>query len=332
MQYFVVMPDGRKIGPADIAALNQWIIDKHIGQTTLIESTPDGVQTTADQIPGLIFPPDPAAPVEPDPAVTPVEPSVILTSVPAQYYVVLPDGQKFGPADLTTLNQWVGEKRILRTTLLELTTNGQQVTADKIPELTFPEEAPAPIDPALGTAAIPPAGTTPQPKHYFVIAPGGQKFGPADLPTLNGWATEGRITAFTELEDSSNGMRLSANNVPGLMLGTALQMPTAPGEPLRPGQPGPASPYSQPPSAYPRNFNDNRSGDGQSEGIWGIVLSIIGVPCCGLLSLIGLFLAYTSKNKGAEIGKTAVVVAWICVALAILASVATFSNYRRMMH
>jgi len=51
---------------------------------------------------------------------------------------------------------------------------------------------------------------------FFVIAHNGQKYGPADLPTLNQWASEGRVLPTTMLEDSVTGARGVAQGIPGL--------------------------------------------------------------------------------------------------------------------
>ena len=53
---------------------------------------------------------------------------------------------------------------------------------------------------------------------FFVVLPDGQKFGPADLRTLNQWASEGRILATSIIEDAQTGQRLHASSLPGLVL------------------------------------------------------------------------------------------------------------------
>ena len=74
--------------------------------------------------------------------------------------------------------------------------------------------------------------------QYFVIGPDGAKFGPADVTQLAQWAIQGRINAFTILEDTSTGERIAAANVPGIF------PPSAP-------------PYTSPPPTFgttPPNF------------------------------------------------------------------------------
>lgn len=55
-----------------------------------------------------------------------------------QYFVVLPNAQKFGPADLGVLNQWAAEGRILSETILEEVATGRRAVAAAIPGLAVP--------------------------------------------------------------------------------------------------------------------------------------------------------------------------------------------------
>jgi len=52
--------------------------------------------------------------------------------------------------------------------------------------------------------------------RYFVIAADGNKYGPADIPTLNSWIAEGRLVATQILEDEETGARVEAARVMGL--------------------------------------------------------------------------------------------------------------------
>jgi TM2 domain-containing membrane protein YozV len=51
---------------------------------------------------------------------------------------------------------------------------------------------------------------------YFVQGKDGRYYGPADLPTLNQWATEGRILADSVLVDTATNHQAVARDVPGL--------------------------------------------------------------------------------------------------------------------
>jgi hypothetical protein len=52
--------------------------------------------------------------------------------------------------------------------------------------------------------------------RYFVLGEQGQKYGPADLDTLNSWIAEGRLLPTTMLEDEASGVRSAASAVSGL--------------------------------------------------------------------------------------------------------------------
>lgn len=186
---------------------------------------------------------------------------------------------------------------------------------------------------------------------YYVIWPDGQKFGPADVDTLNQWIQEGRVTPTTELESVATMARLSAASVPGLVFGAPAASSETPEMPsvtptetitqpdpgqfsspygATPGEPNldqPAnSPYQYPPqpggNPYPRPAGQN--GDGQTEAIIAIICSIVGICCCIVLPIVGLVLAYVSKNKGNQLGKTAVIIGWVCLGLSIAGMILSF--------
>ena len=55
MRYFVLGEDGQTYGPADLATLNQWVLEGRIVPTTLLQ--PEGTQRrmAASTVPGLVF-------------------------------------------------------------------------------------------------------------------------------------------------------------------------------------------------------------------------------------------------------------------------------------
>ncbi len=59
-----------------------------------------------------------------------------------RYFVYAPNGQRFGPADLTTLQQWVSEGRVLPNTMLEEELGGNRMAASTVSGLQFPANAP----------------------------------------------------------------------------------------------------------------------------------------------------------------------------------------------
>lgn len=75
-----------------------------------------------------------------------------------RYFVYAPNGQRYGPADLQTLQQWIGEGRVLPSSLVEQELSGERMAANTIPGLQFPANAP------YGPSA--PMGTQPGPSPY----------------------------------------------------------------------------------------------------------------------------------------------------------------------
>lgn len=62
MQFYVVLTDGRRFGPADTATLNQWIIEGRVGPSTILESAETGAACEARSVVGLDFPGHSASP------------------------------------------------------------------------------------------------------------------------------------------------------------------------------------------------------------------------------------------------------------------------------
>ena len=132
--------------------------------------------------------------------------------------------------------------------------------------------------------------------QYFVIAPTGQKFGPADVFTLAAWVKEGRILPNTMLEESHTGRQVMANQVAGL------------------GFPAPGDYYAgvQPSSAtYPRVVET----PGDKLANIAKALGIAGFFICPLMSLVGIVYAAMAMQHGSPKGKSAMM---ICVGAIIL--------------
>lgn len=55
-----------------------------------------------------------------------------------KYFVIMPDGQKFGPADVDVLTQWAHEGRINSQTMLEDAATGQRAPASSVPGIMLP--------------------------------------------------------------------------------------------------------------------------------------------------------------------------------------------------
>ena len=135
--------------------------------------------------------------------------------------------------------------------------------------------------------------------QYYVIGPDGNKYGPADVPTLKQWIAENRLTPQSMVEDFNSGQRMPASSVPGLFEAgqTATATPT-PGPSM-----GAASPYSQVPTpGGPGYYNPQGSYDnGQSELTLAWVFSVIGVVLCGcgwIFGPLGIWKANEAAAKG----------------------------------
>ena len=84
------------------------------------------------------------------------------------YYVIAADGQKYGPADVTTLNHWAQERRVLVTSMLEDAVTGEQIPATSLPGIVFPTSAPG-------------AQNFQQPNYQYAPGPGYYDDGSADI-------------------------------------------------------------------------------------------------------------------------------------------------------
>ncbi len=103
-----------------------------------------------------------------------------------QYFVVGLDGEKFGPANVLTLNIWVQDGRVAPDSMLEDALTGQQVLASSIPELTFPVAA-------SFAQGIPQSN---YPRHHNVV---GTDEGAKDLETAWLFATTGIVGSIVFL-------------------------------------------------------------------------------------------------------------------------------------
>lgn len=63
-------------------------------------------------------------------------------TVGVSYYVIGDDGQKYGPADVATLQDWIADKRVGPNTVLEDEASGLRVAASTLNELRFDVPAP----------------------------------------------------------------------------------------------------------------------------------------------------------------------------------------------
>ncbi len=167
---------------------------------------------------------------------------------------------------------------------------------------------------------------------YFVILEDGRKFGPADIPTLNKWIEEKRLTPETMLESEVTGEQHKASMLPGLNFQAAapapqpdvFKSPDPVQQPTDQGQPGSSqSPYdySQPPqptAGYSRAPVQGYSEESQKLVTASWIKMIIGFFCCFLITIWGLTDAIKAKNMGNPNASAPVIVGWILLGLALL--------------
>ena len=119
--------------------------------------------------------------------------------------------------------------------------------------------------------------------RYYVISSDGQRYGPADLATLNEWASQGRLLAHQLVEEETTGVRYTASTLTGLTFGQQ-QTYQAPGQP----NPGYAS--------YPRADGSFDNGAEELKQAW--ICGVVGLCCCGLVAIYGLIQANKAAAKG----------------------------------
>lgn len=254
-----------------------------------------------------------------------------------QYFVIWTDGQKFGPADVTVLNEWAAQGRLTPTTELESVVDGSRMQAGSLPGLVFPGAASTPAD--MGQPAQPNQPSEPvQPTQtmaptvgadsYFVIGADGSKYGPADAATLSQWAADNRLNPNSELENAATGARATASMVPGIIFPTAASTAANPMQPMGgPSTGGSTGQYSQAPTNYPRaDYSDPNAG--KTEFIVSLVMSAIGLLCCPIVfSVAGIVLGSMAKKKGHPNGQVAMIVGIVSLVLGcVIGAAVNLSN------
>jgi hypothetical protein len=163
--------------------------------------------------------------------------------------------------------------------------------------------------------------------RYYVIADDGQKYGPADVPTLNQWAQEGRLLPTSMLEDEASGARVAASTVTGIGFPGAQGAPGAPGQPANPyastGYSAPGyspGPYGGPGGNLPQT-GYTRPGavmgdDGSKDVTQAWLFGVLGLFCCGIvLGFLGLNAAKRAEDKGHPGAKAAKIMNYVTLGL-----------------
>jgi len=160
---------------------------------------------------------------------------------------------------------------------------------------------------------------------YFVLGDDGQKYGPADVATLNQWVQEGRIVSQTLLEDEATGFRAQACTVPGMNFPLAAPPAAPPAPPMNPS----AGQFQNPPGYTPPNPQYSRpysqptytsagGGSGTIYIAFGVailspILSFF-LPIGGLISaMYAIRAAIRAKDEGHPLGVVAIVVAALAI-------------------
>lgn len=140
--------------------------------------------------------------------------------------------------------------------------------------------------------------------RYYVIAPDGQRYGPADISVLNQWVSEGRLAPDTEVEREGDGERMTLSRVDGVVFGAPAPHyapnPTPPTLPYGPQAPQAPQNWQQPPgySNYPRpGYGSPAAGQGELTAAW-ILGAVTFAFCCPVLPIVGL----TMANKAIALG------------------------------
>jgi|GEM_PF-1791148 len=155
--------------------------------------------------------------------------------------------------------------------------------------------------------------------RYYVLDDQGQKYGPADLATLNSWAAEGRIRQNTQVEDEASGLRMAASAVSGL----TFPPPVA--------QPGPYASgthtYSPPSVGVPYNVPSG----GTKEGIGSLLLAFgmfaLSLGLTFSIGTLGIYTALVGIGAGWKAKDDYPAAGWVATGLNVAA--ALFSLYWR---
>jgi len=93
------------------------------------------------------------------------------------YFVVGPDGSKYGPADEFVLQEWIAQNRLTSTMELEDARTGERILAGYVRELKFPDaqrlapQAPSAASPGANPSYQPPGNPYGQQQQPFVAQP-----------------------------------------------------------------------------------------------------------------------------------------------------------------
>lgn len=151
--------------------------------------------------------------------------------------------------------------------------------------------------------------------RYYVVFPNGQRYGPADVRTLQLWVAENRVGPATVLEEEGSGRSMLAHMMPELGFGAPQAGPspssgqyghasqTTYSQPYQGGYSQPQmNPYGQANSPYTGYHRSNPyarpASSGNTETVWAFVLGALGLVCCQVFSIGGIILGAIGMSKG----------------------------------
>ncbi|MFI5386350.1 MAG: hypothetical protein ACHQ50_09540 [Fimbriimonadales bacterium] len=139
--------------------------------------------------------------------------------------------------------------------------------------------------------------------RYFVIAPDGSKYGPADIAMLRAWIAEGRIAPDTILEEAASRQRVPARMVAGLSFNFE-------------------APSFAPPTTGGRGRPEfgAKVDDGSYDLLWSYICSALTIICCLPFIIGGFVYANRALSKGNRRGKVAKIFAWIMLSIWIIST------------
>ena len=147
--------------------------------------------------------------------------------------------------------------------------------------------------------------------RYYVIFPTGQRYGPADLRTLQLWVAENRVGPATTLMEETTGRSFPAADLSSLGL-APYAGPTS----AQPGQP-----YYAP---YYRSYPARSSSGTNVETTLAWIFGGVGF-CIPLLSIAGIVLAAIGMRKGQRGAGGALALSIVTLLLNIFMRVLVFS-------
>lgn len=133
--------------------------------------------------------------------------------------------------------------------------------------------------------------------QFFVVMPDGQKYGPADVATLNQWAADQRLAPHSTLENATTGEKLAASAVPGIRFAVASAEAPLNAPPTSYPRPMDAQ-YGSPQPSYPAYTGHANSSDDDKSWLWGLLCGIGAIALVLWIGIGGLILGIPAFRFG----------------------------------